>query len=158
MELANFWDPNYLLWLVPLPPLISFTLIVLVVGSNKLLSHLVALGSVLLSWLLAWGLFFHAAGVVGQGNVADFGAVAFGSSIDWMNLGTRDPFQMGVLMDPLTAVMLFMVPLAIVMIFVYSVGYMNAYPPDDPHQTRHTRFFCVFEPVRGGHAHPGGGG
>ena len=34
-------------------------------------------------------------------------------------------FSMGVLVDPLTAVMLFMVPFAVFMIFVYSVGYHN---------------------------------
>ncbi|MBK8433677.1 MAG: NADH-quinone oxidoreductase subunit L [Chloroflexi bacterium] len=34
-------------------------------------------------------------------------------------------FSMGVFVDPLTAVMLFMVPFAVFMIFVYSVGYHN---------------------------------
>lgn len=34
-------------------------------------------------------------------------------------------FTMGVLVDPLTAVMLFMVPFAVFMIFMYSVGYHN---------------------------------
>ncbi len=34
-------------------------------------------------------------------------------------------FRMGVAVDPLTAVMLFMVPFAVFMIFIYSVGYHN---------------------------------
>jgi NADH-quinone oxidoreductase subunit L len=132
----NWFDPNFTPWLIPLPPFLSFVLIVLFLGRSKFLSHLTALSAVLISWVLAWGVFFNSVAT------GDFGAVAYGHSIAWMDLGVGEAFRMGVLVDPLTAVMLFMVPLAIVMIFVYSVGYMGAYPEDDPHQKRHTRFFA----------------
>ena len=61
------------------------------------------------------------------------------SSIDWLPFGSCGAsaseyaetgdcpnwLNMGVAVDPLTAVMLFMVPLAVGMIFMYSVGYHN---------------------------------
>ncbi len=43
---------------------------------------------------------------------------------------------MGVLVDPLTAIMLLMVPLACTMIFIYSIGYMA-------HDPRQSRFFAL---------------
>jgi NADH-quinone oxidoreductase subunit L len=132
----NFLDPNYTAWLIPVPPLLAFALIILFLGSSKRATHIVALAGVLTSWVLSWGMFLQAR------DTTEFGKVAYGDSIDWMTLGTGQPFQMGVLVDPLTAVMLFMVPLAIVCIFIYSIGYMGAYEKDDPHQKRNTRFFA----------------
>ncbi|MFP4324058.1 MAG: proton-conducting transporter membrane subunit, partial [Anaerolineales bacterium] len=133
---VNFLDPNFTAWLIPVPPLVSFLLIVLFIGRNKFLSHLTALTAVGISWVLAWGVFLHVS------TIADFGEVAYGDSIAWMDLGVGEAFRMGVLVDPLSAVMLFMVPLAILMIFIYSIGYMGAYPHDDPHQMRNSRFFA----------------
>lgn len=46
------------------------------------------------------------------------------------------PFTMGVLIDPLTIPLLFMVPLAVLMIFIYSIGYMA-------HDPRQARFFAL---------------
>jgi len=43
---------------------------------------------------------------------------------------------MGVMVDPLTAVMLFMVPLVCTMIFIYAIGYMHGDP-------RYSRFFAL---------------
>src|SRR5690606_30821975 len=45
-------------------------------------------------------------------------------------------FRMGVLVDPLTTIMLIMVPLACTMIFIYSIGYMA-------HDPRQARFFAL---------------
>ena len=49
------------------------------------------------------------------------------SSIEWLPfLRTADSWlRMGVAVDPLTAVMLIMVPFACTAIFIYSVGYQN---------------------------------
>jgi len=132
---VNFLDPNYTAWLIPVPPFIAFLLITLFIGRYKFFSHITAIGAVMISWLLSWSVFFHV------NNLPDFGHATFGSGIDWLDLGATT-FRMGVSVDPLSAVMLFMVPIAMLMIFVYSVGYMNAYPDDDPHQVRHTRFFA----------------
>ncbi len=132
----NPLDPNYLPWLIPVPPLLSFVLIVLFTGRSKFTSHVIALSAVLISWILSWGVYLRVAH-----GIEDFGAVAYGSSIDWLNLG-ETVFKMGVAVDPLTAIMLFMVPIAMLMIFIYSIGYMNAYPLDDAHQKRNSRFFA----------------
>ncbi|MBI5931361.1 MAG: NADH-quinone oxidoreductase subunit L [Chloroflexi bacterium] len=140
---VNWLNANYLPWLIPVPPLISFMLIILFTGRNKFLSHSIAVGSVVLSFLLAFGEFLKTTGT------KEFGPNAFGDSIKWMDVGLGE-FRMGVLVDPLTAVMLFMVPIAMLMIFVYSMGYMGAYPDDDPHKIRYSRFFAYLSLFAGG--------
>lgn len=61
-------------------------------------------------------------------------------------------FAMGVAVDPLTAVMLFMVPFAVFMIFIYSVGYHNyglprgtqlGVPNHGQEEPMFTRFFAL---------------
>ncbi|MCI0710257.1 MAG: NADH-quinone oxidoreductase subunit L [Chloroflexi bacterium] len=131
----NWLDANYLPWLIFALPLLSFVVITLFIGRYKMLSGVVAAGAVFVSWLLAWAVFFKTTAT------EEFGINAYGSSFEWMDLGAA-VFRMGVLVDPLTAVMLFMVPLAMLMIFIYSLGYMAAYPHDDPHHTRFSRFFA----------------
>jgi NADH-quinone oxidoreductase subunit L len=49
-----------LVWLVPLPPLIAFALIVLFTNKNKALSHTVAISAAFLSWLGAMIIFWNA--------------------------------------------------------------------------------------------------
>ena len=132
----NWLDANYLPWLIPVPPLISFLLITLATGRYKRVSSVIAVGSVFISFILGWAEFFHAAW-----GTKEFGHDIYGSGVDWMDLGTT-VFRQGVAVDPLGAAMLFMVPIAMLMIFIYSVGYMSAYPEDDPHQIRYTRFFA----------------
>lgn len=53
----------------------------------------------------------------------------------WMDTGATQ-FEMGVLVDPLTTIMLVMVPIAVLMIFIYSIGYMA-------HDPRQARFFAL---------------
>ena len=40
-----------LMWLIPLPPVLAFALIVLLTHRSKALSHTIAIGAALLSWL-----------------------------------------------------------------------------------------------------------
>jgi NADH-quinone oxidoreductase subunit L len=144
----NWLNANYLPWLIPVPPLLSFFVIVLFLGRYKGLSSVYAMVSVLVSWLMAWGVFFHATATENFG-VEGTSFTIYGSGIDWMNLGPK-VFRMGVAVDPLSAVMLFMVPFAMLMIFIYSIGYMSAYPEDDPHQIRYSRFFAYLSLFAGG--------
>ncbi len=125
-------DLNLLTWLIPVPPLAAFFLIVLFTNRNKALSHTVALVSILASWAMSWAVLFGALGM------PKFGADVIGSALDWFNVGVAgvtetEPFRMGVVVDPLTAVMLFFVPLACTMIFLYSVGYHNYGKRRDAH-------------------------
>ena len=45
-------------WLIPVPPLLSFALIVLFTNRSKLLSHTVAIALMALSWIMSWAVFF----------------------------------------------------------------------------------------------------
>jgi NADH-quinone oxidoreductase subunit L len=111
-----------LTWLVPAGPLLAFFLIVLFSNRNKTLSWLLAwagiISSTVLGWIIAINLFFEDAHHLAEHPTVIHSVIAwlpFGEFSNWL--------EMGVAVDPLTAVMLFMVPFACTMIFVYSVGY-----------------------------------
>jgi NADH-quinone oxidoreductase subunit L len=107
-----------LIWLIPLPPLLSFFIILLLTRRYKAVSHSVAIGSALLSWLGSMLVFFWAVGA------KDLAKVPFVSSLGWLPTGL-DWLRIGVAVDPLTAVTLFFVAWTVLMIFIYSVGYHN---------------------------------
>jgi NADH-quinone oxidoreductase subunit L len=122
--------PETLVWLIPLPPLLAFFVIVLFTSRNKALSHGIAIGCMGLAWLLSWGIFFRALAT------AHFGAQVMQTAVAWLPFGGpavagTAPLSMGVLVDPLTAAMLFFVPLICLLIFIYSVGYGNFGQPAD---------------------------
>jgi NADH-quinone oxidoreductase subunit L len=124
--------PDTLVWLIPFPPLLAFFIIVLFTYKNKGLSHGVAIGLMGLSWVLGWGILFTTFGL------PRFGEEVLHSVVDWLPFGSpavanTAPLSVGVLVDPLTAVMLFFVPLICLLIFIYSVGYGNWGKPVDPH-------------------------
>ena len=47
-----------LTWLIPVPPLLSFALIVLFTNRSKVVSHTVAIGLMAVSWVISWVVFF----------------------------------------------------------------------------------------------------
>lgn len=107
-----------IIWFIPLPPLLAFFLIILLTNRNKALSHTLAVGAALLSWAGSMMVFWRAL------NTEHFGANPFVSSINWLPTG-ETWFQIGVQIDPLSAVTLFFVAWTVLMIFLYSVGYHN---------------------------------
>ncbi|MQC27196.1 MAG: NADH-quinone oxidoreductase subunit L [Chloroflexi bacterium] len=115
-----------LIWLVPLPPLLAFFLILLFTKQNNRLSHLVGVGAAFLSWLL--GMLVFVAAVATE----HFGEHPFASSVGWLPLG-GDTFSIGVLIDPLSAITLFFVAWTVLMIFIYSIGYHNFGQPKGDH-------------------------
>jgi len=115
-----------LIWLIPLPPVLAFFLIVLFTNRRKGLSHTVGVGAAILSWVVSMVVFFRALAV------DHLGEHPFESSIPWLPTGDTW-FRIGVLIDPLTAVVLFFVSITIFMIFVYSVGYHNYGQPEGDH-------------------------
>lgn len=136
----DWLNANFLPWLIPLPPFIAFAVIILVAGRSRVATQIIALGAMALTWLLSFSLVLHAFAVSDLGK---YSRGIFGSSLSdvlggnaWLVNGTGNgALNMGVAVDPLTAVMLFMVPLVMMMIFIYTLGYMaNA--------ERHTRFFA----------------
>ena len=118
-----------LIWLIPLPPVLAFFLIVLFTNGNKALSHTIAVGAALLSWLGSMIVFVRALGV------EHLGEHPFESSVPWLPLGESADtyFRIGVLVDPTTAAVLFFVAITIFMIFLYSVGYHNFGQPKGDH-------------------------
>lgn len=115
-----------IIWLIPLPPLLAFFLIVLLTNRNKALSHTVAVGAALLSWLGSMVIFIRAIGI------EHLGKEPILSSIPWLATGD-DFFKIGILVDPLSAVTLFFVAWTVLLIFIYSVGYHNFGQPKGEH-------------------------
>src|SRR5512135_2292764 len=112
-------------WLIPAFPLISFFAILLFTRGKNRLSHTIAIGAMLISFLLAQFIFWS---VISDGEALAASPIA--QAIPWLPIGATT-LNMGVMIDPLTAIMLFMVPLTCLMIFIYSVGYSNFNKPRD---------------------------
>ena len=115
-----------LIWLIPLPPVLAFFLIVLFTNKNKALSHTIGVGAAALSWLASMVVFVRALGA------EHLGEHPFESSIPWIPTG-ETWLNIGVLIDPLGAAVLFFVSITILMIFLYSVGYHNFGQPKGDH-------------------------
>jgi NADH-quinone oxidoreductase subunit L len=115
-----------LIWLIPLPPLLAFFLIVLFTNRSKALSHTIAVGSALISFVLSMVVFFRAV------QVDNLGEQPFRSLLAWLPTG-EDFFSIGVQIDPLSAITLFFVAWTVLMIFVYSTGYHNYGQPYGDH-------------------------
>ena len=146
-------------WLIPVGPLLAFFIITLITNRSKMVaatsseyadhnhpaypgldvavvsmpgrvaSIVVGLIGILSAWFIAYTVVGHALGTT------NLGEEVFGSSIPWMATGLTS-LNMGVLVDPLTTIMLIMVPLACTMIFIYSIGYAA-------HDARQARFFAL---------------
>lgn len=120
---------NWMIWLLPLPPLLAFFAIILFTNKNRPLSHGIAIGAAGLSWLGSMIVFIRALGV------EEFGKHTFGSAINWLPTGSTW-LKIGVLIDPLSAVTLFFVAWTVLMIFIYSVGYHNFGQPKGDHDVK----------------------
>jgi len=122
-----------LIWLIPAFPLLAFALIILVTHDDKKLSTYVAWGGIGLSWIISWAVFFQA---MGAENLAEHPY-----EVPYFSIPTgATSLQMGFMVDPLTAIMLFMVPFVCLMIFIYAKGYMGFGTENvDP---RYSRFFA----------------
>lgn len=131
-----------LAFLIPLFPIIAFVLIVFFLHRNNRLSAWTAVAGIFLAGVVAYGVFFEA---VGHGS--ELAQKPFSPTFKWLPTGTTD-FTFGWMIDPITAVMLFMVTTVCLMIFIYSIGYMqhshtdehgHRHVTDDP---RYARFFA----------------
>ncbi|MFH2103281.1 MAG: NADH-quinone oxidoreductase subunit L [Chloroflexota bacterium] len=118
-----------IIWLLPLPPLLSFALIVLFTNKRRGLSHSVAVGAAGLSWLGSMYIFARSLGL------AHFGEEVFESAINWLPIGTGW-LKIGVLIDPLSAATVFFVAWTVLMIFIYSIGYHNYGQPAGDHDVK----------------------
>lgn len=155
----DFWnDPNLLPWLIPAGPLLAFLIITLLTNRARLipatdhqygghhpdyeglpvpvatdisrvLSIIVGLGGVIWAMVISWRVLWQAS------QLHHLGEDVLQSAVAWMDTGAST-LNMGVLIDPATVIMLVMVPIAVLMIFIYSIGYMA-------HDPRQSRFFAL---------------
>jgi NADH-quinone oxidoreductase subunit L len=117
-----------LTWLIPIPPLLAFFAILLLTRKYHAVSHTLAIGAIGVSLVLAQIIFWSV--VPGGGEL--LAEEPIHSTYAWMPTGSGT-FNIGVMVDPLTAIMLFMVPIACFLIIFYSVGYSNFNKQPDPH-------------------------
>ena len=137
-------------WVVPIPPFLAFLAIVLFLNNNKRGSALIAIGAAFLSLLLGWGIAFSSF-------FRDhFGEHPIDEAIYTIPTGASE-LVIGYAVDPANALMLFMVPFLVLMIFIYSSGYMTfphhlqaaQYPTayaqgKDPRYSRFMAYICLF--------------
>ena len=114
------------LWLIPVLPMLAAGLSALAPQRARKFSASLAIGSMVIAFLLAVCAFSEALGHHGEEarQVCNFNWFQFGDQ--WV--------QLGWILDPLTAVMLVMVTFVGTLIFIYSTGYMA-------HDENFTRFF-----------------
>ena len=120
-------------WLIPLLPAIAFVIIGMVIRPFGKLSAATAITMSFISFLLALGVAWS---VVNMGITVEN---PFVQRIPWMHIGSVQ-VDMGVLIDPLTAMMLVVVSTVSMLVQIYSVGYMEG----DPGYGRFFSFLSLF--------------
>jgi NADH-quinone oxidoreductase subunit L len=117
------------LWLIPVLPLLAAGISALAKQKSRALAAGLAIGSMACSFILSVWAFAHVLSLRSSGEltqqVFNFRWFQFGN--EWLSLGW--------VLNPLTAVMLVMVTFVGLLIFIFSVGYME-------HDENFTRFFC----------------
>lgn len=116
-----------LIWLIPLPPLLAFVFISLFANRSRSASHWLAILGAGVSWLFSMIVVFRAL------LTPHLSEEPFRSVINWLPIGGETWLQIGVQVDPLSALALFFVAWTIFMIFIYSVGYHNFGQPKGDH-------------------------
>jgi NADH-quinone oxidoreductase subunit L len=117
------------LWLIPVLPLAAAGVIAVNKQRQRRLAATLAIGSMVLAFLLSVCAF--SATLLHHGDHGVFREVA---GFDWIKFGGQW-LQLGWVLDPLTAIMLVMVSFVSLLIFIFSVGYMA-------HDENFMRFFC----------------
>jgi len=118
-----------ILWLIPGVPIVASGIIALMKQPRRKLSATLAIGSLGFSLLLALFAFAH---VVSDWNRGVATRETF--NFTWLHFG-NSAVDLGWILDPLSAIMAVMVCFVGLLIFIYSVGYME-------HDENFTRFFC----------------
>jgi NADH-quinone oxidoreductase subunit L len=123
------------LWLIPTLPILAAGIGSLLKQRSRIPAASLAIGSMAISFLLSLCAFAHALGNRSGDAIQTVNFRWFQFGNEWLKLGW--------MLDPLTAVMLVMVTLVGLLIFIYSVGYME-------HDENFTRFFCFLSLFAGG--------
>ncbi len=146
-------------WLIPVIPLLAFAIIILVTNRGerrasaraKQLSSTVAIVAMAITWLIS----LVGISIPVLANYHEYAEHPFDVTYLFIPTGEQTFGYFGILIDPLTAAMLLMVPLVCLMIFIYARGYMSwphhldansEYPRQDETSKeldpRYSRFFA----------------
>jgi NADH-quinone oxidoreductase subunit L len=117
------------LWLIPALPIFAAGVSALVSRKGRVLTASLAIGSMVVSFLLSLCGFTHVLLLANHGEVTRQVV-----NIPWFQFGDTW-LMLGWVLDPLTSLMLVMVTFVGLLIFIYSVGYME-------HDENFARFFC----------------
>jgi NADH-quinone oxidoreductase subunit L len=117
------------LWLIPAVPIVASGIVAVMRQARRRTAAMLSIGSLAFSLLLSLAAFGHVVAGWSRG-IAMRETVSF----TWIRFGTTH-VDLGWVLDPLSAVMLVMVSLVGLLIFIYSIGYME-------HDENFTRFFC----------------
>jgi NADH-quinone oxidoreductase subunit L len=121
--------------LIPMVPLLTFAIIAIYVRRYHKLSSYLAVAAIAISWLLSMVIVLSAVAQMPQ--FAEEPAV----HLTLLRVPTgATTLDLGVQIDPLTVALLFMVPTVCLMIFIYSIGYMEG----DPRYSRFFAYICLF--------------
>ncbi|GAB4436636.1 MAG: NADH-quinone oxidoreductase subunit L [Chloroflexi bacterium OHK40] len=123
---------NWLIWLIPLLPLLGFLLNVFVVRRERP-AGLLASGMVLGAFVVA------VVAVIGLAGLPAESRRIMSTGWQWISTGAfQVPF--GIMLDPLTAVMVLLVTGVGALIHIYSIGYMHG----DPRVVRYFAYLNLF--------------
>lgn len=122
-------------WLIPALPLLSFVVITFLLKRSKMASALYALASMVAAFIVAVGILVE--------KLKDPAATEI--AVNWLSLSATGNFkgldiQMGLLIDPLTACMLFVVTFVGIMVNLFSMGYMKG----DEGYSRYFSYLSLF--------------
>jgi NADH-quinone oxidoreductase subunit L len=120
---------THMLWLVPAAPMVAAGIISLLKQPKRKTAATLAIGSLALSLVISIMAFAHV--ISGW---LDGALVRETVNFSWLHFGSTS-VDLGWVLDPLAAIMLVMVTFVGLLIFIYSIGYME-------HDENFTRFFC----------------
>lgn len=118
------------LWLIPTLPLLAAAALALAPREQRGLAKALSIGSMLVALLLSIRALAASVKMQGHGE----GVVRETLNFLWLRTGAAE-LKLGFVLDPLTAAMLVMVTFVSLLIFIYSVGYMEK-------DERFKQFFC----------------
>lgn len=107
-------SPNLSPWVILFAPLVAAALILFLGGRSKKIASGIAILTAALTALLSWGLWFGSAPTQ---------ALQF-AWIDLVPFGMEFTIPVGILIDPLSKLMLLVVTNIATLVFIYSTGYM----------------------------------
>ncbi len=113
---------SVLVWVIYLAPLIAAASILCITQRNKIAAASLAITAAVISCLASWVIFFNGTNFVVSG-------------IKWIDFGEVLTISIGMMVDPLTRVMLVVVTTIATLVFIYSIGYMRQ-------ESGYARFFA----------------